>query len=277
MKMKGGGRLKSRRITDHPHPVFCTFDNVIRQSIPGGRHFNKKSAGRRTSAFLCILTGACKYTFDGRSFVAEAGDFLFLPKGGIYAMDVFEEYSYIFVNLDFTEDADYYPEAYKMRNPGVLQNLFFRLLKAYNARSPEYREECMSLIYAIYACLQREKNLPYLPSSSRDSIERAAEFIRASYTRPELSVTDAASIAGMSVAHFRRLFRAVYSVCPSDYITELRITNAKELLSVGTMPAGEIAEKCGFASQYYFSRIFRKKTGVTPSEYRNRYSEAVVT
>ncbi|MBQ1933541.1 MAG: helix-turn-helix transcriptional regulator, partial [Clostridia bacterium] len=62
-----------------------------------------------------------------------------------------------------------------------------------------------------------------------------------------------------------------------DYITELRITNAKDLLSVGTMPAGEIAEKCGFASQYYFSRIFRKNTGVTPSEYRNRYSEAVVT
>ncbi len=277
MKKKGGGLVKSRKLTDYPHPVFCTFDNVIRQSIPKGRHYNRKPTGRKTSAFLCILTGSCKYTFDERSFVAEAGDFLFLPKGGIYAMDILEEYSYIFVNLDFTEEADYYPEAYKMRNSGVLQNLFLRLLKTYNARPPEYREECMSLIYAIYACLQKEKNLPYLPSSSRESIEQAAEFMREYYTSPDISVAEAADIACMSVAHFRRLFRAVYSVCPSDYITELRITNAKNLLSVGAMPVGEIAEKCGFASQYYFARIFRKKTGITPSEYRNRYCEVAIT
>ena len=55
-----------------------------------------------------------------------------------------------------------------------------------------------------------------------------------------------------------------------DYVVDLRISAAKELLKDPLRSAGEIAEKTGFESSSYFTRTFKKKTGMTPTEYRSK-------
>jgi len=262
-------------LAEYPCPVFGGLSTVFKQSIKAGKHFGGNPSGRKTSGLGYILSGSCVYKWENRSFKAEEGDLLFLPRGSIYSMDIISEYSYIFVNFDFigTDMYAFVPEVYKIRNSAALHGIFHRILKVYNAKPPEYYAECMSLLYSVFMHVQREKSAPYMPFSKRQSIAQAADYMHNSYTDPRTSVAGAASAAGMSVTHFRRLFRAVYSVCPSDYLNELRISSAKELLAVSGINIGDIAEKCGFSSLYYFSRLFRQKTGITPSEYRSRYSE----
>ncbi len=264
--------MAQRRLTDHPQLTFGSFHTVLEQTIAGGSHRDENPNGRGSAGLVYIVSGEVQYHFAECSFSVRAGDLLFLPRGGRYTFDIgAEDYNYIFVNFDFSEDADVLPEVFAVRGDRM-ERYFRQMQRIYNARPPEYREECMSRLYTIYACIRRDGAGRYLPRTQRESVERAAAYIREHYRDPAASVSTAADVAGVSAAHFRRLFTKVYSVCPQEYMMDLRIDAAKDLLSVSALSVGEVAEASGFASAYYFSRFFRIKTGLTPTEYRAKYA-----
>ena len=72
----------------------------------------------------------------------------------------------------------------------------------------------------------------------------------------------------MSKAFFHRRFSAETATTPGNMITSLRIEKAKNLLSITTIPIGEVGAACGYDDGVFFSRIFKAKTGMTPSAYR---------
>ncbi|MDD5603124.1 MAG: helix-turn-helix transcriptional regulator, partial [Eubacteriales bacterium] len=74
-----------------------------------------------------------------------------------------------------------------------------------------------------------------------------------------------AETAEMSIPHFRRTFRQLYGVPPAEYINNIRIIRAKDMLRSGMYSVGEVAAGTGFKNIYYFSRFFKKNTGVPPS------------
>lgn len=73
----------------------------------------------------------------------------------------------------------------------------------------------------------------------------------------------------MSYATFRRVFRQHTGLPPNQYLLNLRIHKAKALLGNSRMPVKEIAEATGFDSIYYFSRLFKQKTGMAPIQWRS--------
>ncbi len=75
-------------------------------------------------------------------------------------------------------------------------------------------------------------------------------------------------IAGYSERQFLRLFKAVFSTTPNRYIVSLRIRKAQQLLRNRDMSIGEAAWHCGYDDYNYFSRVFKKQTGMTPTEYQ---------
>jgi AraC-like DNA-binding protein len=70
---------------------------------------------------------------------------------------------------------------------------------------------------------------------------------------------------GMSPAHFRREFKRVTGLAPNQYLISVKINRAKELLSGAPGSVKAAAAELGFEDQYYFSRLFKSKTGVSPS------------
>jgi len=75
---------------------------------------------------------------------------------------------------------------------------------------------------------------------------------------------------GTSYSTFRRTFRQHTGLAPNQYLLQIRIRKAESLLSTTRIPIQEIAEKTGFESTYYFSRIFKLKTGLSPRDYRKQ-------
>jgi len=74
---------------------------------------------------------------------------------------------------------------------------------------------------------------------------------------------------GMSYSSFRRLFKEFTGLAPSQYLLDLKIRKACTLLTNTTQQVQEIAEVCSFDNQFYFSRIFKRHTGLSPLAYRS--------
>lgn len=74
--------------------------------------------------------------------------------------------------------------------------------------------------------------------------------------------------ANISYEYFRRIFENVYGVSPVKYLNKLRIDRAKELLNSGMYTVADAAFQSGFSDISYFSRFFKKETGLSPSEYK---------
>lgn len=79
-----------------------------------------------------------------------------------------------------------------------------------------------------------------------------------------------AKVAGMSYTSFRRLFKASTGFSPRHFQLEHRLYRAKAMLSHSALPIGQLSEALGFASAYYFSQFFKKKTGLAPMAFRKQ-------
>lgn len=109
---------------------------------------------------------------------------------------------------------------------------------------------------------------PAITLSQYRKVQLAVRFINDKY-RTDISLDDVAGEAGVSSAHFSRVFKKVMGLTYQEYLNSRRITKAQHLLRTSAMTATEIALAVGFADATGFGRIFKKLTGRTPSEYRN--------
>lgn len=100
-------------------------------------------------------------------------------------------------------------------------------------------------------------------------MEIALEQMKQHFTK-EWDVAQLSSLAGLSVNHFIRTFKKRMNRTPMEYIQNLRMTKAKELL-FSTLKIKDIANQLGYHDEHYFSRVFKKAEGVAPTMYmRNR-------
>ena len=106
-------------------------------------------------------------------------------------------------------------------------------------------------------------------SVMKTNIESALAYVMRNLSTP-IKVSDIAASWGISEVHLRRIFHQYVGMSPKQYMEEKRLIAAKDFLLATTRPLKEIATQCGFASQHYFSRCFKKKYGISPTQLRIR-------
>lgn len=103
------------------------------------------------------------------------------------------------------------------------------------------------------------------------SIERAIEAMQTRLADSSLSITELAGIAGLHRAWFSAAFRRATGSTPTDYLRNLRLERAKELLSTTSLEVDSIRSRVGYDNAHAFSARFRSEVGVGPKAYRARY------
>jgi AraC family transcriptional regulator len=98
-------------------------------------------------------------------------------------------------------------------------------------------------------------------------LRRAKEFLHDEMNRNP-GVTELSAAVGMNVDHFSRMFKRSTGVAPHQYLGTIRLERAKSLLAQGRAPIIEIAYEVGYANPSQFSAFFRKRTGLSPTEFR---------
>src|SRR5690606_16585529 len=103
--------------------------------------------------------------------------------------------------------------------------------------------------------------------SSRGRLDGVIGYIEKNYAQP-ISEHDVARDCGMSAFEFSRAFRAAHGVTFRDYLSDCRLMQSKRLLGIAQVPVSDVAAMAGFNDPSYFARLFRKRTGTSPSAYR---------
>ncbi len=111
-------------------------------------------------------------------------------------------------------------------------------------------------------------------NQNRSVLKKAVEFIDENYMDEDLSLNKAAHVANVSANHFSAIFSQNMGQTFIEYLTELRMNKAKELLRCTSKRSSEIAGEVGYKDAHYFSYLFKKTQSMTPSEYRKTRGEA---
>jgi len=102
---------------------------------------------------------------------------------------------------------------------------------------------------------------------SEDKVQATAHYIARNYAQP-ITLRDAAAMTCMEHTYFSKRFKALTGFGFQEYLTQIRLQAAEQLLLESAISIGEVAERCGFSSANYFGDVFRRWKGQSPSEYR---------
>jgi len=216
------------------------------------------------------------YRFDdGNVLTCHAGECIYLPQGASYTVDKVASAG------SFPPGAGVYAINFHISGPteapkpGIMQvrgkdemlSAFIKAENAWRQKSVGFYEECFINLYRIVRELKQEA-ARYSPLGKALAIlAPALEYINANYTSENISLSHLAALCGISEPYLRRLFRGAFSVPPAVYMRNMRIKYAKELLRSGEYSVTDAAILSGFNDTAYFSREFKKVTGVPPGRY----------
>lgn len=136
-------------------------------------------------------------------------------------------------------------------------------------------------VYSIdgFVCYTRKlisKTIDFRESKKQnkygDVIWKAKKFIDHNYADSRLSLNMVANHVNISPSHFSTVFSQEIEMTFIEYLTSVRITKAKEKLRTTNMKSSEIAYKVGYNDHHYFSHVFKKETGLRPTDFRANYS-----
>ena len=149
------------------------------------------------------------------------------------------------------------------------ERVFKRIISELQRCQDDYEEMLVLLLRHLLIIFHRESGKEHTPKNEYLSheMEAAVSYFNENYNR-DINIEEYAGSRGMSVSWFIRSFKHYMGMTPMQYITSIRINKAKELLKNTNYSIQEISALAGYENPLYFSRIFRKQTGMSPSRYR---------
>lgn len=232
-----------------------------------------------------ILEGEGFYQIGDRKYYLGAGEgFLIEPDTPTYYQaDQEEPWSYLWIGFSGRRAKEYLEDlglnslhlTFRSDQGSEFKRLILQMLKCSDG-SITSQYQLQSLLYAFFAVLSKDASDSGKDLKSRENfyVERAVGYIR-NYYSSEIKITDIANYLCVDRSYLYKLFQNSFQMSPQQYLTQFRISRAKELLSTTTLSIEHIASSCGYQNALVFSKAFKRKLGCTPTVYRTEHGRAV--
>ncbi|WP_020496686.1 AraC family transcriptional regulator [Sciscionella marina] len=241
--------------------------------------------------FMSIIEGNGLHHLDSGAQQLRAGDVTFVRPRDVHAMQGLAPRGMRFVNIAFPaaawhgfvdiarigtwEDATAAP-LWRLSGSAVrrAREVFGRALERFHAHPTML--DMMRFWTDLVELLQQQPGSGARPGTRPPAW--LARVLEQMHAEPQLrgGVPLMARLAAVSPAHLSRTMRAHYGTTPTEFITGLRLERAAQLLGSTDEPVTQIAYRCGFASQSYFTRRFGTAYGLSPTAYRRRTWQSFV-
>jgi len=223
-----------------------------------------------------VLSGKGTYTIGEKIFDIKAGDvFLVYPSTLVsYAADEIMPWEYYWVGFNGTEakrlvDLTAFNRDYPVLDYSRYPDLKRLLFNIYSSRGSESKNEALMLgrLYIFLARMIEIGGKDLIEETQNQRyLKNAIQFITHNYSN-HIDVNDIADSAGISRSHLYRIFMSEIEIPPSDYLMAYRVNKACALLHERKFTVTQVASSVGYDDALYFSRVFKKLKGVSPSRY----------
>lgn len=238
--------------------------------------------------FIC-LDGSADFEYAGEKCTLDPGDALFVNVGIMHKKELHDCKGIIItISPEFIGNQNFFNSfIYPVIHEGVLpgmkligndakqKQVIDLLMELYELKENE--DETLPLIIIsnftriwkyFYDHLMIEKGKIYVDPQVK-TMQRMIMYIKENY-QDNISSHDIADSENISISTCIRLFQKYTYITPCAYVNLYRLVKAKEMLKESNYNMTEIAERCGFQSSAYFTKMFKKQFGKTPSEYRKK-------
>ena len=225
--------------------------------------------------FYYIVDGECYIKIDDKEYVASKGMLFLLPYNSTQTYHHISENYVTKYWFHFTlscNDKDLLelitlPHYIDVQEPKKVRDLFTKIINLDEETTIQAKLMQKSYIMQLFAYYYEHASNKQDRIFKDDKIATILSYIENNLNQ-DLNVPDLSNILHLHPNYFIHYFKNMVGKPPMEYINNLRIERAKKLLQSENISIGDIAVQIGFTSSYYFSRIFKKKTGFTPSDYR---------
>ena len=238
--------------------------------------------GRRDYQLIYILEGKAHFYFDSGERIVNKGEMvLFRPYDHqsyfYFPQDKCQSFWVHFTGSDVEKILDYYQLPndrnifYSGSSPDY-QWLFEQMIRELQLCRANYKELLTMLLRHIFLLINR-----YLQEGSKsgidalNDIERSIRYFNENYMK-DINIEEYANSLHISPCWFNRRFKQVTKMTPLQYILSVRLANAKMLLETKDYNVTEAAYAVGISNPLYFSRLFTKHIGMSPTEYKKLHA-----
>ena len=236
--------------------------------------------------------GECRFFLHDTIYNLEKGDFLLIAPNDYHSSTYDNKgfhdrcaiyfdrnklddrvYGYLKDQLSTSHQFSIYPQ-----KSVELHEYLYRMLKYYDENS-EVGDMFIDYMFPEFL-LFLSQNCDFSPdrkkvTETEHSLEKAARFIAANY-QDDITLEDAAEVAGFTASYFSRKFKELTEVGFREYLLHIRLTHAAKMIRDTNCSVLEVSQKCGFSSSNYFGDAFRAAFGKSPRDYRKSEEESSI-
>ena len=240
--------------------------------------------GRVDWQLLFVASGKTHFYIGGKDQIVTAGHMvLFQPKEEqhyeYFGEDKPEVYWVHFTGSSVKEilrsyDIPLDEHIFFAGTPAAYTQLFKNMIEEFQTCKVGYREMLEMNLRQLFLMIQRTRleKPPLVTTAVQQEMDYARQYFHEHYNEP-INIEEYAQSRHTSISLFMRNFKKVYGVSPKQYILNIRMNNAQNLLESTDYTVAEIAAIVGYDNALYFSRIYHKQKGQAPSDYRKKMKE----
>ena len=251
---------------------------------------------------ICILKGRGNFRINGNATTLTEDSFIVINRGSKLTVDITNKHTvpvFIFFDTVLSEIAAnsllFSPQSPTSKDPNdfrLIEHIHYThaSLKSHLQLLIDLGKSCASfhalkadmvlrsilndLIHENYTAIKISSNLDVVKTSTRIELYKrlavAREWMDQNYHAP-VTLEKAADISMLNRSHFLRLFKQAFNVTPHQYLTQIRLASAKNLLLSSGANVRAICQQVGFESLSSFSSMFKQHVGVSPALFRKHY------
>ncbi len=259
----------SRKSDAHPFVINCAGVTATSDAYK-----TLNQSGRLDWYLLYVISGTLHVGEPSEARDCTSGNFIIFPPNTPYHYkhDQGEDIECFWIHFsgsDVERAIEQYgfkifPEINAISHDMVINARYSNIFNSF-VQSDRFRDRELSILFdrLLLSLAKRIDN----EHSTKGALNKSITFINENYTT-NIYIPDLAKLENLSLSRYNTVFRQVTGISPSDYIKQLRLNAACELLLSTDLPINTVGESVGYPNQCFFSKMFKKNIGVTPTEYR---------
>ncbi|MBE7019940.1 MAG: helix-turn-helix transcriptional regulator [Ruminococcaceae bacterium] len=181
-------------------------------------------------------------------------------------------YIYFIVGDSMAEEDSFFYDIHQIKGNENIKKKFTAILNEYNSKSYNHKLKTKKILYEIFEDVLDAKLMTNNTNIDFYPLKNAISYLEQNYLKNDISINYLANLCNYTPAHFINLFKRIYDTTPKNYIIDLRMQKAKDLLIYTPYSILEISNITGYSNPAYFSAAFKASVGCSPLDYRKKNS-----